>query len=636
MRQFFTCHSYCAGMIVMLLIAPAFGACSSADDVGLLPTLAALPTEPLIQELSVDADANGVLSSREQVDFWRFAGQRGETINLRARGLVNLRLEAPDGSVLGVGNDLNLRLPADGDYMVQVRMSEAESGHYELGLLILDSVGVSPTPERQVVGVPTPTAAFADLGSLRGRLVAGAAAGEIFATGTGRSHVFTFDGAAGEFVTIRMQRMSGTVDPTLTLYNPRGRALATDHNSGGDRAALLRNILLPESGLYSLQATGGGFPGSYEILFETSARPAAVTPTIVVQPTAMPLLEPLAPTPRPEAQGVRLEDHAPVLGVITQPGGLGRHTFIAQAGEAVTIGIRPAENAAFRPLVEVYDPNGERIAVANARDPSAAGGAFIPALALVESGPYTILVTAEGNGTGGYIVSYGSGMSNEDVMRGRTDGGSSFEGRIERRGVRDVWTLVLNRGDVITAAVTSLDNIFDPVLELAAPDGNILASDDNGGGYPDALIASAAAPVSGLYRLHVSGANAASSGPYRIVWRYINLAPTATAEPPRILLMSVEDTVADSEYRFYPFQGRAGQRVQIRVIAQPDSALDAVAALLDDAGRVVAEVDDVGDDLNPRFTLDIPQDGTYTVRVNGYLSSGAFELYVEALFERSS
>jgi hypothetical protein len=96
--------------------------------------------------------------------------------------------------------------------------------------------------------------------------------------------------------------------------------------------------------------------------------------------------------------------------------------------------------------------------------------------------------------------------------------------------------------------------------------------------------------------------------------------------------MSIEDTIPEGEYRFYPFQGRTGQRIQVRVIAQPGGTLDPVAALLGIDGNEIASGDDSGNDLNPRFTAEIPQDGTYSVRVNGYLSSGKFELVVEVLF----
>jgi hypothetical protein len=607
-------------------------ACSSAQDISPLPTLAVLPTlASQTQLLNFWEAVSGTLASPEQVDRWQFSGEAGDTVSLQVRGSVNLSLQSGDGSILGVGSEVNVTLPVEGNYTVAVRLVEIESGVYELGLSYTDRpnpADFTSTPPPQVVGVPTPTPPFADLGTFRTLLESGMSVGEIFAAGAGRNHVFTFDGRAGQFVTVRMEQVSGSIDPLLTLYSPTGAALATDDNGGGGSAALLRNILLFEDGLYSVQASGGGFPGAYEISLESGDRPQPITPTIIPHLTATPLPEILTPTLAAAISGVRLENHIPVIGIINRPGDPGHYPLDAVEGDVLTIGVTPLE--ALRPLIEVYGPSGELVASANSRSSNAGGDALIPAFTIPETGAYSVLVTAEGNGTGSYMISYGLGNSREDVWRGQTVDDLPYAGEIARRGLREVWSLALNPGDVISAAVTPLDNVLDPVLEFVGPDGSLIATDDNSGGYPNPLIASARAPVSGLYRLRVTGANAASSGPYQLIWRYIDLAPTTTPEPPRILLMSMNDDIAQNEYRFYPFQGRAGQHVQIRVIAK--NGLDPVAALLGRDGRVIAEGDDNGDDLNPRFTARLPEDGTYSVRVNGYLSNGAFELIVEVLF----
>lgn len=620
----------------IILLLGLLSGCGASQDISPLPTLAVLPTlMPQPQPLDFWETISGALTSPKQIDRWQFSGQQGDAIRLQARGSVNLSLQTGEGSILGVGSELNVTLPADGDYVVLVQLVGRESGVYELGLGYSDQsnpADYTTTPPPQVVGIPTPTSAFTNLGTFRAALENGTTIGEIFAAGSGRNHVFTFEGRAGQFITIRMERVSGLIDPLLTLYNPAGTALATDDNSGGGSTALLRNILLFDDGLYSVQASGGGFPGAYEISLEGGDRPQPVTPTIIAHQTSTPLPEILIPTLAAAISGIHLEDHIPVIGIINRPGDPGRYPLDAMSGDVLTIGVSPLEDAALRPLIEVYGPSGELVAAANSRSSNAGGDALIPAFAVPETGAYSVLVTAEGNGTGSYVISYGLGSSREDVWRGQTLNDLPYAGEIQRRGLRDVWSLALNPGDLISAAVTPLDNVLDPVLEFVAPDGNVIATDDNSGGYPSALIASARAPVSGLYRLRVTGANAASSGAYRLIWRYIELAPTVTPEPPRILLMSLKDDIAQSEYRFYPFQGRAGQHVQIRVIAQPGSGLDPVAALLGRDGRVIAEGDDNGDDLNPRFTAQIPEDGTYSVRVNGYLSSGAFELIVEVLF----
>jgi hypothetical protein len=90
--------------------------------------------------------------------------------------------------------------------------------------------------------------------------------------------------------------------------------------------------------------------------------------------------------------------------------------------------------------------------------------------------------------------------------------------------------------------------------------------------------------------------------------------------------------VEEGGYRFYPFQGAAGERIRLRVTAQPGSALDSVAAVLGPEGQVLAEDDDSGGNLNPYLEVTLPADGTYTVRINGYLSSGDFVLTIERIY----
>jgi hypothetical protein len=131
-----------------------------------------------------------------------------------------------------------------------------------------------------------------------------------------------------------------------------------------------------------------------------------------------------------------------------------------------------------------------------------------------------------------------------------------------------------------------------------------------------------------LYRLRVTPVNAATSGPYTLVWRYVNIAPTATQPAATIPILDFDDFAPENEYLFYPFQGLAGQQVLVRVVALPGSTLDPVAAVLGPDGSVIAEQDDREGSLNPRFFVELPEDGTYTVRVNGYLSSGPFQLNV--------
>lgn len=491
------------------------------------------------------------------------------------------------------------------------------------------------TPLPEVVGVPTPTPIADSLGTFIGRLSSGDIRISTFTTASQRQ-VYTFEETAGQYVTIDVIRLSGNVDPLVTLYSPSGNPLATDDNSGGNRAARLRNIPLPEDGVYLIQASGKGFQGDYRISLTSGDQPEPVTPVAINPlPTPTQIRETLTPIVPTSVSGNRLEDHVPVMGALTHEGDFNRFPIFAASGEVLTIGASPLPDNPFLLRLEVYGPAGDLVAAANSSSSKASGDALISPLRVESTGAYVVFVTAEDRkSVGQFIISYGTGSTRENVMRGTASADLLNPGEIGKRGLRDVWSLVLHQGDVISAAVTpDPDSDFDPIVELVAADGSLVAIDDNSGGNRSALIAEAEIPVSGLYHLQVRAAQAASIGKYTLIWHYVNLAPTSTPPPSTVLLMTIDDFVPDNTYLFYPFYGQKGQHIDIEVVAQPGTTFDPVAALLDPDGKVIAQGDD-GDNgsLNPHFSAVLPADGTYSVRVNGYIKGGAFELTVQAIY----
>jgi hypothetical protein len=577
------------------------------------------------------------LASPDDIQEWRFVGQAGDAISLRAIGQaadVTLTLQTASGVTLMEGNSLEVTLPTSGTYSVLV---EGTNGSYELGLGYTDRPNPNeamPTPIPEIVGVPTPTPPYSSLGTFVGNLADGQTLGATL-TESAERHVYIFNGTAGEHVTIQMGRVNGTVDPVLTLYSPQGSAMATDDNSGGNRAAAIRNIALRESGIYSIAAEGDGFPGSYWVSLAVGEIVLPVTPTVKI-PTVTPFAETLTPAIPTAVLGNRLESHVPVSQRILEEGDFDRFPIFAAAGEYLTIGVSPLGLSQFEAEIEIYGPTGELVASATSRDGIAERDALIPMMPVPLTGVYVVFVKGLNNAsTGDYYVSYGVGPSREDTLRGLTQSDTVYNGDVLRRGLRDVWSLHLNAGDILTAAVSPTSDTLNPLLELVGPDGSLVAIDANGGGGRNALINSARAPVSGLYRLRVTPVNAASFGPYTLVWRYVNLAPTPTLPPATIPMLDFDDFAPENEYLFYPFQGQAGQQVLVRVIAEPGSTLDPVAAVLGPDGSVIGEQDDREGNLNPRFYVELPEDGTYTVRVNGYLSSGPFRLLVDLLVSGS-
>lgn len=558
---------------------------------------------------------------------WQFVGHAGDSVRLRVLGnTVSLELQDQSGARLGQGTDIELKLPDSDIYTVVV----SGSGAYQLGLSFSDRPNpaeITPSPLPQVVGVPTPTQPYyAALGTVVGAIKSGETRGGAFA-GAGEQHIYTFEAKAGEYANLRLTRASGAADPAMTLYAPSGAALAMDDNSGGDRTAALRNIRLPETGVYSLQADGGGFVGGYEVSLFISAAAFAITPTFLPQPTETPILEMPTPTFGAAVNDSRLADHAPLVGSFTRPGDVFRYTLEVSAGQPVTIGVSAMPGWAVRPRLEVYNADGEQVAAA---DSDNTGNALIVGLLPADSGVYLVYVTGE-NTTGDFMISYGVGTSREDARRGLIEPDRPTNSTLARRGQREVWSLPLRQDDVISAAAGPLAAGLNVGLELVAPDGSVIARGDKRNiGGPDVAIPAAQAPVTGLYSLRVSSANGAAGG-YTLVWHYVYLAPSPTPPPALIPILAADDYAPPDQYLFYPFQGQAGQRVRIRVIAPPGSGLDPVAALIAPDGAEVANADDTNGSPNAEMIVTLPADGTYRVRVNGYLSAGAFSLTVDAL-----
>ncbi len=611
-------------LIIMLLIA------LTACNLNQPP-----PTAPVLtQLLDYWIPVQGQLSAGE-TQGWRFAGSAGDAIRLRALSNVanlSLSLLEPGGTTLQRGSEIAATLPTTGAYTVLV--SSTEAGQYELGLSYTDRpnpADVTNTPIPVTVAVPTPTPPYyAELGNFVGLLNSGSSpSGTLDQVDT--RHIYTIEGSANLYLTATLRRASGSVDPVLSLFAPDGLELAADDNSGGNRTALLRGIRLPTDGTYSLRVSGDGFTGDYQLSVELSSTAPVVTPVVTLIPTATPINEILTPTIGP-AQNAVLIDHIPVLGVVTRPGDLTRYIIDALAGDRLTIGVSLPVDSTLRPQIEVYDPDGLLVSVADVVSSNAGGDLLVTALPISMSGPVQVLLRGEGDTVGGYVISFGRGTSRQEVRRGASVDNQPYNAVIEKRGIRDSWSLLLNAGDVISAAANPADLTFDPLLTLSDPDGNIIVSDDSGGGGKNAQIASITVPVSGLYHLKVVDSSGLNAGAYTLIWRFISRNPTATPPPPSVLIASFDDSVEEGGYRYYPFQGTAGERIRLRVVAQPGTNLDSVAALLDSIGQVIAEDDDSGGNLNPYLEVVLPADGTYTARINGYLSSGDYVLTIERLY----
>lgn len=610
----------------ILLLLFILTACTSPEP-QVLPTRAPRPED--YQVLTYGEVASDTLLEAGDVGLWQFVGSEGERIRIRAinkGAAVTLKLAHGLNVIAEAGDTIELTLPYGGTYYLTVYLVEG-SGQYDIGIGYTDRPNPNEaTPLPQVVGVPTPTPATSSLGEFIGELTQTTETGSVLSN-LSPVHVYTFEGNASAIVNFELYRMAGTLDPVLRLYDSEGDLIAMDDNSLGDLNARLFNIILPEDGLYSLQVDGKGLFGDYLLTFSDRALPLEVDPIATAEPTTIaPYVTPVMQVAAPDQ---RLVSHQPMMSSIVREGDFQRYSFFARNGERISLMINPFEDQEIQPQFEIFNPAGEQIALVQSSTSEIENVAAVFGLPITETGVYIVIVTAEENSTGRFLLQYGEGTTVLDAYQDQIESGSRVDATIEQLGVRHVWKIDLDPGDVISVSAYPIDVRFDPVLELVKSDGTVLVQDDNSGGDTAAALEVIQILEPATYILRVADASGEVTGSYNLEWHYVNIAATATPIPILATILAASDTLESGEYGFYSFQGQEGQEVKISVLAEEGSNFDPVAALIDPNGNVIVEADDSDGSLNPIFTLTLPEDGTYNIRVNSYQrDSGRFNLQV--------
>lgn len=193
--------------------------------------------------------------------LWNFYGQANDTVEITAvstTGSVDthlmlhqdpsLYLTEDDNSLDGVNAQLVYTLPADGNYTIFATCVTG-SGDYEL---TLNASAISQNPPTQAPSNNNPPSVIA---ISYGGVQFG------YKDACNFPDYYTFQGTAGDIVDVTMYQTTGAIDPTLALWGPTNQLIAEDDDGAGYPNALLDDIVLPETGTYSINAsciTGGG------------------------------------------------------------------------------------------------------------------------------------------------------------------------------------------------------------------------------------------------------------------------------------------------------------------------------------------------------------------------------------------
>lgn len=404
------------------------------------------------QRITLGETREGTIDASAPVVSYTFEAAEGDTVRLRLVSTSGdldptLVLLDPQGIEIARNDDesftvkdafIERTLPADGVYTILATRYREEqggtAGTFRLSLEIAETVLSSITLGETVNG------ALDD------------------ATYEQR---YTFEGQAGEIVTIDMNAAGSALDSVLILLGPNGEQLIeNDDASTNTRDARIAGYTLPESGTYTIVATryeqqSGDTSGRFTLTLSEGSADVGVTEVTTVSDT--------------------INDE--------QPGLIYTYTT-TNTQEVVTFDL-VATSGDLDPLLIVISPDGREII----RNDDAEEGTLnsrISNLPLDEVGEYSIIATRflQGSGTtsGTFDLTVSAGVRGAAV--GGTfsqfmEWGDTLSGRIERSNQQDIYTFYAEAGDRVTLSATAESGNLDPVLILTDNYGNEIARNDD-------------------------------------------------------------------------------------------------------------------------------------------------------------
>jgi hypothetical protein len=424
-------------------------------------------------ELEGDDPQRGSLDASGSAAVWSFRGAAEQSVVVTvstASGKLKpfVELYDEDANLVAASDaevDFEATLlhatEAEHSYRLLVRSFGDGTGILEVRLLYISSGSVSLEYDETVVGL------IADEGG---------------------ENLWTFQAERGDVIEVNAHANVPDLDLVLEIVSPSGDDIAHDDDSGGDLNPALQAVVLTEEGEHSIRVRSIRGDGLYELeLFRTQTLSA----------------EELGGEGGAMEFGQDVTDFA----VAGEEDGW---TFEGQAGDVAEIGAQ-ALGSGVDLFLRLTGPDGDLIA----EDDDSAGD-LNPQLSnviLPSSGTHTVWVsTISGNGryrldlqrTGqvdpselggpGGVIEYGETVS-DYVM---SSGG-------------DEWTFSGRAGDVVSIAMSSEE--LDSYLELYSAQGDLLASNDDGGGERNSLIEAFSLPETGEYTI-VARAYSSGLGSY--------------------------------------------------------------------------------------------------------------------------
>ncbi len=417
---------------------------------------------------------------------------------------------------------------------------------------------------------------------------------------------YTFTGAAGDVVVIRMNATQPGLDSYLELLGPDGQSLQTNDDSGGSLNSLLGPFRLPASGTYTVIATRfmrdqGSSSGPFELSLNTSTlNPLSLNETITVT----------------------LDEAQPAV-YFSYTGAAGE--MLAVSGQAVG-GDASSGQGTF--ILEVRDPAG--LVMRNMGDMPGIG-ALIDPLVLTQTGEHLFTVARQTSGMGGPTQPTGAVTVQFTVRPIQTqpiERGQTVQGTLDDNNPSDHYIFSGAAGDLLRVEVTQGANgqpVDVQVISTADGSyagGNNTSNSTNGVVFIDPIQVNNA----GAYLIIVSRYSMGVPSVGGLSPSY-TLTFGATETPALQPGVAIEGAFTDPNVyeQVYSFAGTAGQTIRITLrglsanygtsidVQGPDGSSDYQPFYLSFSSSTSGAFS---------YEVQLPMDGTYLFRVHNSMSYG--------------
>ena len=387
--------------------------------------------------------------------------------------------------------------------------------------------------------------------------------------------VWTFDAQEGQYATIGLDAVdSDGLDTYLELYDEDGIVIAEDDDGGMGTDSLIFDFQFDASGVYYIHVSAYSGAGDYRVSLEIADASSG---------------------------GGEIEFGETVEAML-RGGGEHEWEFSGSEGDEIRIAMNATEGD-LDCYLELYSPDGDQLFYDD--DSGQALNALIDYFVLPEDGLYRIVASDLSGESGEYELDLE--MAQLEV-EGNLVPGQAAAATLEL-AERHHWLFEGEAGDIVNISLASDDDDLDTYLELYAPSGEQVTTDDDGGEGSSAAIWEFELPHTGTYRVVARGYNEEESGDYTITLEMVELEIVGTL----VYDQETSATLEPGRRHHWLFEGEAGDMVDISMVSV-DGDMDTYLELYDPDGEQVVTDDDSGGNSNAAILeFALPQTGTYRV-----------------------